>query len=206
MRLIWILAKREFDLPLRWLGKSWHGDASLADSRASNVKDGTSFMIIPKPSSALDMKAVPLAAAMWDALSLQQIVEQIKAAPVQVFVQFSPVTNVSGDLRFSNPRRRHGHPANHRLHREPARREDPLQAGANIGQRRFRFNGRQPACSRRDAVSRLSPSTRRTGLGIQVLYSSQPLGELLICSLDQRNATVDPGFSTYFKVGNVRRH
>jgi len=54
----------------------------------------------PETIFGLDMKAVPLAAAMWDALSPQQTEKQIGVARVQAFVEFSPVTNFPATYAF----------------------------------------------------------------------------------------------------------
>ncbi|MEI6074457.1 MAG: protein kinase [Verrucomicrobiota bacterium] len=54
----------------------------------------------PETIFGVTMKAVPLPATQWDHLTPQQASVQIKAAPVQAFVQFSPVTNFPATYAF----------------------------------------------------------------------------------------------------------
>jgi serine/threonine protein kinase len=70
------------------------------DRVLANIKNfehaGLDFMHDPKVPGyvcGVDLRTKPLAATMWDSLSAQQVVAELKHMPEQAFVEFSPLTN-----------------------------------------------------------------------------------------------------------------
>jgi Protein kinase domain/Biopolymer transport protein ExbD/TolR len=85
--------------PLDGLGKTG-AEAMLANIQGFERGGWDLMQDNPETIFGVGMKAVPLAAAKWNVLRPEQVVEQIKSAPVQVFVQFSPVTDFPATYLF----------------------------------------------------------------------------------------------------------
>jgi serine/threonine protein kinase len=85
--------------PLNGLGKAGT-DAIFANIKGIEQAGWDVIQDNPETIYGIGMKAVPLAASTWDALSPRQILELVKAAPVQVFIPFSPVTNFPATYAF----------------------------------------------------------------------------------------------------------
>jgi hypothetical protein len=78
-----------------------HGKQAMVDNVKGLERDGWDIVIDnPEAISGLDMKTLPLASAVWETLSVQQTLDQIKTVPVQAFVNFGPVTNFPATYAF----------------------------------------------------------------------------------------------------------